>query len=101
MAVFDAVFVPAGAAIKEAALGASASSSEISLGENKIFAVSATDAYHVVFGRAGMDPADVADFRVPSGVIAVFDTGHEFTHVRFFNSTAAGIDIYLQPLSRF
>lgn len=101
MALFDAVLVPAGAATKISALGASASSAEVLLGANKLFAVSATDAVHIVFGQTGMAAADAADFRIPAGVVAVWDTGHEFTHARFFNSTGAAIDIYIQPLSRF
>lgn len=102
MAVIDAVLVPSQEPVlKIAALAAAASSAEQLLGKNQLFAISATDDFHISFGVTGMGVASAADFRIPIDAIVVLDSGQAFTHLRVFNNTAANIDVYILPLSRF
>lgn len=101
MAVNDFIARPADTApIKVAALAASASSAEVSLGSNTIFAINGSDHFHIKFGLTGMAAAAATDFRVPKDVTIVLDTSR-FTHIRVYNSTVAAIDVYVLVLSKF
>ncbi len=102
MAVIDAILVPSqDPAIKVAAIVTTASSAEQLLGKNQLFAIHATDSFHLRFGVTGMGAGVATDFLLPGGQIHVFDTGQAFTHVRVFNDSGGNIDFYIQPLSRF
>ena len=102
MAVQDAVLVPSQELVlKVAALAAAASSAEQNLGKNQLFAINATDEFHIKFGVTGMGVAANTDFRIPKDAVVVYDTGQAFTHIRVFNDTGVAIDVYIQPLSRF
>jgi hypothetical protein len=102
LAVFDAVLVPAQEApLKVAALAASTSSAEQSLGKNTIFAINATKDITIKFGVTGMGAAAATDFRIPTNATMTFDTGEAYTHIRVFNlDGAATADIYITKLSR-
>ncbi len=102
MAVIDAILVPSQeAVIKVAALATAASSAEQTLGKNQLFAIHATDSFHIRFGVTGMGDGVATDFLFPGGQVHVLDTGQAFTHVKVFNDSGGNIDFYILPLSRF
>lgn len=102
MAVQDAIFAPGKErGNKIAALAATTSSTEQSLGSDVIFAINSPVDIHIRFGVTGMGAATVADFRIPAEATLTFQTGQAFTHIRVFNSDASATDVYILPLSKF
>lgn len=90
MATFLSYNVPSGELATTATL-AGASSSEIVLGVNCLFAFSVTSAtagasLNIRFGQPGMPAAAATDFQVPAGQVVLFDTGLAFTSVRVFGT---------------
>lgn len=117
MATFAAVFSPASASggvesvTKVAALAPAASSAEIVLGQNQLFAISAipvgtpgatTGAYiNLEFGPAGLGAATASDFGIPVNQVLTFDTGEQFKSIRVFNNcTTTNVDVFVLKLSK-
>lgn len=115
MASISAIFSPQSAAggienvTKVTALAAGASSSEISLGTNQLFAItgiaSSTAAaplnMNVEFGPAGLGAATAADMGLPLNQVFTFDTGEQFKSIRVYNNATTGaIDVYVMKLSK-
>jgi hypothetical protein len=115
LATFAAVFSPSSASggvesvTKVSALAAGASSAEIVLGSNQLFAISsiasATAAapfnINLEFGPPGLGAATASDMGLPVGQVFTFDMSDEFRSIRVFNNCATGpVDIYVLKLKR-
>lgn len=117
MAVFASILKPTDAAggieavTKAAGIAAGASSNEIVLGTNQLFAVvgmplgtpgSTTAAnINLKLGPAGLSAAAATDFGIPVNTVLTFDTGDTFNSIRVFNNcTTTAVDIYVLKLSR-
>ena len=100
MATFSAVFSPTGPGQDlSSTVTASASSAEIVLGTDRIFAINATDDVNIAFGVSGMAAAAATNFRIPGGTVATYDTG-QFDRIRLYNATSATITYYIQLLTK-
>jgi hypothetical protein len=102
LAVQSAILVPAGdAVIKIAALAATTSSAQQSLGTNRIFAINADQDITIRFGNTGMAAADNTFYRIPANQQTTLDTSDQFSFIRVFNLGASAANVWILPLSRF
>ena len=99
MATYTAIFVPTGE-VDTASLNATTSTAAIVIGNNRLFAITATGVIHIAFGNSGMAAADANDFRLPLGVIATYDLAAQNSQIRIYNPGAGAINYYIQYLSR-
>lgn len=96
MAVMSAILVFSGEPCVNAA-PAGASTAEIVLGTNCIFAINATADINIKFGNSGMGAAAATDYRIPANQQTTLDTGSAFDRIRVFGTASVSI----QKLSRF
>lgn len=99
MATFDSIFYPTG----EEATGtvnAGASSAEIPIGPNRVFAFICSGDCNVKFGATGVTAATGSNFKLPAGTIARYDTGSHVQSFRIFNPTGVTITYWIQYLAR-
>lgn len=99
MPTFFSYSVPSGEAATTT-IGTGASTAEIVLGVNALFAVSTvgTTASFIKFGNAGMAAAAATDFQLPPNSLTYFDTGAAFDRIRIFDAATATHSV--QKLSR-
>lgn len=105
MATYTSIFVPesSGAANTSdlnGTVGNGAASGEIVLGKNRTFAINASGDVNIIFGNSGVKTPTAANFRIPSGVIATYDTGDSSDRIRLFNNGAGSITYWIQFLTR-
>lgn len=100
MALMDAILSPADDAVTKASPGAGASTAAISIGRDQVFAIHGSGALHIKFGTSGMGAAAATDFLLPASTVITYKMPRGATHIRCFNPGGAGIDIYVQVLSR-
>lgn len=100
MATLDSIFVPMTPKDLQGSINAGASSAEIVIGNNQIFAINASGDVNIAFGNSGMAAASNSNFRVPSGVTAEYDTGSQNDRIRLFNNGGSSINYWIQLLSR-
>jgi hypothetical protein len=103
MAIFTSIFVPVGGgstttADSSATLATVTSSGEIVLNRYSIFAFNANGDTNIRFGNAGMPAAAATDFRIPSGVIAVYQVPQQWDRMRIFNPTGSNVIYWIQPM---
>lgn len=99
MAVFSSTYGFSGDAVATAVLGAAASTAEIVLGNEAVFAITCTGDFHVKFGNSGMAAAAATDFQYPANSVQTLQTGDHTDRIRIF-STAGGT-YWVQRLDRF
>lgn len=96
MATFSAIFTPDSTQDQSATVGAGVSSAAITLGKIRKFAINASGDMNIIFGQAAVGAATASNFRIPSGVIAVYDTGDENNTIRIFNPGAGTLTYWIQ-----
>jgi len=99
MAVVSAILVFSGEPCQNATIGAAASTGEIVLGKNAIFAINATADINIKFGNAGMAAAAATDYRIPANQQTTLDTSDTFDRIRVFSTPGGNLSV--QKLSRF
>jgi hypothetical protein len=99
MAVADHILIPTGASPTKASPAASASTAEILLGGTTIFSIVCTGNCHVKFGTTGMAAAAVTDHFIAANTKEVYNLSRNFTAIRVFNPTGAGIDVYVSTFA--
>lgn len=99
MAVFSAVFSFSEEAAITATLGATTSTSEIVLGFDRKFAVTATGAFNLKMGTTGMTAAAATDFEFPASAVFTIATTSATDRIRIFNPGAGNISYWIQPLA--
>lgn len=108
MATLTSIFIPGQgsggvstlAAPYTASVNATTASAEIPIGNNQIFAISATGAFNVRFGPSGTSTASASDFQVGAGIISTWDTGDSWKSVVIFNPGASAITYWVMKLSK-
>jgi hypothetical protein len=103
MAIFTSIFIPVGGGSAStpdvsATLATVTSSAEIVLNRYSIFAFNANGDTNIRFGNAGMPAAAATDFRIPSGVIAVYQVPAQWDRMRIFNPTGGNVTYWIQPM---
>lgn len=99
MATFSAVFSFNAEAAITAALGATTSTAEIVLGNDRKFAITATGAFNVKMGISGMTAAAAGDFEFPGAAVFTIATNNAQDRIRIFNPGGSSINYWIQPLS--
>jgi len=105
MATYSSIFIPAcsGSASTQdisGSVGAASASGEIVLGKYRLFAINASGDLNIIVGQAGVQAPTAANFRIPSGVVAVYDLGSHADRIRLFNNGAGSVTYWIQPLER-
>lgn len=105
MAIFSGILVPVGGSTAgsttadiSATLATVTSTAEIILGRYQLFAINASDDINIRFGNSGMPAAAATDFRIPGGILAVYQVPQQWDRLRLFNATANTITYWIQPL---
>jgi hypothetical protein len=106
MSTFAAIFNPIGGATANtntadlsATLGGTTSTAELLAGQkNSLFAINANGDINIRFGNSGMPAAAATDYRIPSGVTAVYQLTAQHDRIRIFNPGAGSINYWIQPM---
>lgn len=103
MATVDFVSIPAQVpSTVISALAAGASTIEQALGSNVIFLVNADQDITVRFGYPGFGTsAGTSDYRIPANTPQRFDTGRNYTSLKFYNLGQLPANIYIMFISKF
>ena len=101
MAVQSSVLGFAGDACITATPSAGTSTSEITLGNDAIFAINADQDVMIRFGNPGMGAATATNYRIPANQQTVFYTSTANTSIRVFNNGSSTANIFIQKLSRY
>lgn len=105
MATFSSILIPVGGSTAgsttadlSASISATTSTSEIILGRYQFFAINGNGDLNIRFGNSGMPAAAATDFRIPSGVIAVYQIPQQYDRFRLYNAAAGSVTYWIQPL---
>ena len=99
MATLSAVFSFSAEPATTASLGATTSTSEIVLGNDRKFAITATGAFNVKMGNSGMSAAAATDFEFPASAVFTIATNSSQDRIRIFNPGGSSINYWVQPLA--
>jgi hypothetical protein len=100
MALAPGLYAQMDIAPTTASLGATTSTSAISLGSETVHFISATGAYHIKVGTSGLSAASATDFYIPAGVIYTLYLNRNNTHIRIYNPGASAINYFIQPVEK-
>lgn len=103
MARFAAVYSFNAEIAITATLGATTSTAEIILGNDRLFAIRATGDFNLRMGNSGMAAASAADFQFGGATtganVYTIATNSANDRIRIFNPGAGGITYWIQPLT--
>ena len=104
MATQTAIFVPAPSGASSTpdlngTVNATSASAEIVIGPDTVFALNANGDVNIIIGLSGVKAPTAANFRIPSGVIATYDTCTS-DRIRIFNPGGGTITYWIQFLTR-
>ena len=99
MATFTSIFVP-GADATYTVAGTTAGATK-TLGKRSLFAINATGDINIVFFNAANAIVPTAsNYRIPSGVTAVYDLSDFYDSYAVYNPGASTINVWTQILNR-
>ena len=98
MATFSAIFTPRSGDDQTGTVGAGVSSAAITVGAREKIAINATGDINIAFGSSTMAAASASNFRIPSGVVAEYDSGPN-TSIRIWNPGSGSITYWIQFLA--
>lgn len=99
MAKFSAVFTFSQEAPATATLGGTTASSEIIVGVDRQFAITATNAFCLVMGNSGMAAPSASNFEFPGSAVFTLSTSGGNDRIRIYNPGASAITYWVQPLA--
>lgn len=99
MATFTSIFVPGADATYT--VNAGAASGTKTPGIRTLFAINATGDVNIIFFNAANAKTPTAsNFRIPAGVIAVYDLSDYYDSYAVFNAGTSAVTVWTQTLNR-
>lgn len=99
MATQSAVFIPE-ATDYTTTVTTAASSAEIVIGTNRLFALTADGDFHLRIGNSGMSAASTSNYKCWANTVYTYDFGSYNDRIRIYNPGGSTVNIFIQYLSR-
>jgi hypothetical protein len=100
VATFTSIFVPGPVGTDGTqTVGAASAGTAVKLGNRTLFAINATADINIIFfNAANVKTPTASNFRIPSGVVAVYDLSDYYDSFNIYST--AGAVVYWQTLNR-